>query len=415
MINKSVNELNESDLLNLIGKPETRQLEYKRDLPKNDYDGVKEFLKDVSAMANTSGGDLIYGISEGKDADGNTVAVSVEGISGEDANAVKLGLKDLIRHNIKPPLFAFDIQDVLLANANWAYIVRVHRSWNGPHVVDYKKHWRFYYRTTNSVEMMDLTQLRQAMILSDSLGQRLNEFRLHRLTAIGSDPRFRGDGKIVMHLQPLESLQPAQQANLMSARLNGPLLAGISLDQHNPSIRLNFDGILASHFLNQKTSYVQVFRSGAVEAADAVLLRLKSEDQRYVPALDFEKAIIGAIVRYLALINNLEVRSPVLLHLSLLDVKGYLLSVRDSGGFAHHYYQPSPFDLDDLLFPEIMISDADLALYRNLSLNDRNRCSSASDRASMLVRPLFDTIYNAANLEKSPFYNAEGIWTREFN
>jgi predicted HTH transcriptional regulator len=44
--------------------PESKTLEYKKDLTlKNDYN-KKEFLSDISAFANTSGGDIIYGIKE---------------------------------------------------------------------------------------------------------------------------------------------------------------------------------------------------------------------------------------------------------------------------------------------------------------------------------------------------------------
>src|SRR5206468_8374531 len=133
-----------------------REMDFKKELPRNDYEGVKEFLKDVSAMANTIGGDLIYGIEEGPDQNGNTVAMQVCGIAGQDDDDVKLRLKNLIRDNIKPYLIGCEIQDIPLANRTSIYIVRVPRSWNSPHVVEYKGHWRFYYRGSNSSEMMDV-------------------------------------------------------------------------------------------------------------------------------------------------------------------------------------------------------------------------------------------------------------------
>ena len=42
--------------------PESRTLDYKRELPPQTDAGNKELLKDISAFANTVGGYLIYGI-----------------------------------------------------------------------------------------------------------------------------------------------------------------------------------------------------------------------------------------------------------------------------------------------------------------------------------------------------------------
>jgi predicted HTH transcriptional regulator len=50
--------------------PEDQELEYKRDLPRpkqakeTKTDPLEEFAKDVSAMANASGGVLLFGIEE---------------------------------------------------------------------------------------------------------------------------------------------------------------------------------------------------------------------------------------------------------------------------------------------------------------------------------------------------------------
>src|SRR4051812_34677712 len=84
-----LDNINESHLQSLVnGAPEGRQIEYKRQLPGNSRDEGIEFLKDVTAMANTHGGDILYGVGEGKDAGGNTVAVAIDGVAGEDADKV---------------------------------------------------------------------------------------------------------------------------------------------------------------------------------------------------------------------------------------------------------------------------------------------------------------------------------------
>ncbi len=42
--------------------PESRNLEFKRQLPGNSDSEKKEFLADVTAMANSGGGDIVYGM-----------------------------------------------------------------------------------------------------------------------------------------------------------------------------------------------------------------------------------------------------------------------------------------------------------------------------------------------------------------
>lgn len=97
-------------------------------------------------MANAIGGDIIYGIVEGVSEDGNTVAQVLQGISGENSDDEILRLDNLIRDCIKPRLIGIGIRALQLSNNNTAFIVRVPRSWNAPHVVDRGGHWRFYYR-----------------------------------------------------------------------------------------------------------------------------------------------------------------------------------------------------------------------------------------------------------------------------
>ena len=56
----------QSDLEALVSNcvQESKLLEYKSELKIEARDDKKEFLADLSAMANTHGGQIIYGISE---------------------------------------------------------------------------------------------------------------------------------------------------------------------------------------------------------------------------------------------------------------------------------------------------------------------------------------------------------------
>jgi len=82
--------LSEQNLQDLVsaGVPENRRLEYKRDTYGRSADSRREFLKDISALANAQGGHLILGVSDQKG-----VAQELKGIGGADPDAetVRMG------------------------------------------------------------------------------------------------------------------------------------------------------------------------------------------------------------------------------------------------------------------------------------------------------------------------------------
>jgi predicted HTH transcriptional regulator len=65
-VEKRLAALTAEDVQDLVAArvPEGRRIEYKQKLPgRNDAD-KREFLADISAFANSSGGDLLFGIKE---------------------------------------------------------------------------------------------------------------------------------------------------------------------------------------------------------------------------------------------------------------------------------------------------------------------------------------------------------------
>jgi predicted HTH transcriptional regulator len=78
MISKNLADISAADIQELIDNAvcETTTLEFKQELPGGGDDAKREFLADVSALANTSGGDLLYGVEED-----NGCASAISGIS----------------------------------------------------------------------------------------------------------------------------------------------------------------------------------------------------------------------------------------------------------------------------------------------------------------------------------------------
>ncbi len=403
-----LNRVDEAILQSLLDViPEGRQIEYKRELPKNNYEDVKEFLKDVSAMANTIGGDIVYGIKEGKNANGDTVAEALEGIANADADKVKLRLDDMIRANIKPTLIGYDIHPVILGDGQTIFVLRVHRSWNAPHVVEYQRHWRFYYRSSAGSHPMDVTELRHAMTFADTLQQRLEGFRIDRLARIASDSTLNETAKIVIHIQPFDSVREDYQVDLKKAFTHEKNLVLLRFDNVYPETRRNFDGLLVTREMNLATGYIQLFRSGAIEEVDAGILPVTRNERNYIPSRTFEGKVLNAVTRRLGVLKDMDVQSPVLLHLTLLGVKGYSMGIQSDGwprDLSDHLEQAdqNPIDREDLLLRGILIE--------NIQAVD-----NLFEYAGHVLQPVFDTVWNATGFNRSMHYDKDGKWTVELH
>jgi hypothetical protein len=391
MINKRLDQVDRTDVENLVvnGVPESNRLDYKEALPGNDDEGKKEFLRDVSAMANANGGDLIYGVREQRDREGGATAIEVVGITGINIDATRLWMENLIRDCIKPRLTRVDVRAVSAGDSKEVLIVRVPRSWNGPHVVEFKKHWRFYSRSAAGNYPMDVAQLRHAFTFADTLFQRLNEFRLERLARIVADESLAATAKVVLHIQPLTSLQPDVEVDVVKARRDvdnlNLIYAGISAD----AVRFNLDGLLARISREESAGYLQVFRNETIESVDTLQLSPEHNRTLSFDAGELEESIIRATNRYMALLRNLEILPPYALSLSLLGVEGYVL--RDDRTDITVKAKNTPIDRPDLLIP--------------MRLIDENPAN-----AGQVLRPIFNAIWNAAGFGKCLHYDEDGNW-----
>ena len=144
------------DLERLIqdGVEESQQLEYKSVLAQNDS---KEIGKDVSAMANASGGIIIYGIKEH-----SANRHLPESISPIDRSTFsKERLEQIINSNISPKVEGILIHPIQLESANQvAYVVEIPQSRTAHQNV---KDYRYYKRYNFEVLAMQDYEIRDVM------------------------------------------------------------------------------------------------------------------------------------------------------------------------------------------------------------------------------------------------------------
>ena len=129
MLPAQLDSINESHLKDLVadGVQESRSIEFKAKLVWETDSDKKEFLADVSALANGGGGDLIFGIEEDQGA-----ASAVIGLDSFDLDKDRLRIESILRDGIAPRIVGIRVQPVVLSNGRMAIIVRVPNSLNRP-------------------------------------------------------------------------------------------------------------------------------------------------------------------------------------------------------------------------------------------------------------------------------------------
>jgi hypothetical protein len=438
MLHTLIEQLTEGELQALVteGKREDAQLEFKLTLPGGNDESKKEFLKDVTAMANSQGGDIIYGIREDRaNPDDAGKAVELVGISGVSADATKLWMHELLNSSVEERLVGVVIRDIALGAGKFALVVRVPKSWNSPHVVRHRNHWRFYARNSAGVYSMNVTDLRTAFLLSDTLAQRLEAFREERLSeVIKNDPdvglnKDWSDNKpssssskrqslLVIHLQPFDSVRPGEVVDVVQ-QLNGEegVLKPCGDPYSNPNVRLNFDGLLVT----SKRNYVQVYRASSTEEVDFDELGSECDDHNRfdvecIGVTEVDRAIFKGVGRRLLLLKRLGVDSPVSVSIALLNVKGCKLLLRQPvyvGGQPSHYnfrLSPHVIDRSNLLLTGLVVENL-----QELPLEGQREDMHGTDYLSWrvvqpLLRPYCDTIWNAVGYPRSEYFDLDGKW-----
>src|SRR5215213_2740116 len=285
-----IDSMTEGHLRSLIEDQvmELRVIEYKQELPGQRPEDKREFLADVCSFANTAGGDLVYGMTEN-----GGMPQDLPGFETSNIDDEINGLENSIRDGIGPRIWGVRSFPLRLRSGAHALVLRVPRSFSRPHVVTFRGHWRFYARSSAGKYPMDVDEVRQAFVLSESVADRIRAFRAARLSQVvsGETPvPIEGTSRVVLHVVPISAFDsPASVVDLDIGRppLNERLLLPISVisgsnDELDANLmrypsdfwpRYNFDGLLCDFQVGSAGSsyaegYVQLFRTGVIEAAD---------------------------------------------------------------------------------------------------------------------------------------------------
>ena len=392
MIEKPFDSITRQDIQALVDDkvPEGTTIEYKQDLPGRGDEAKREFLKDVSALANSAGGDLLFGIEEERDDNSKPTGLPARahGLS-LNADAEKLRLESTIRDGLAPRLPGVQMQTIDGFSDGSILLMRIPKSWAAPHQVSFKNLARFFARTSAGTYQLDVSEIRAAFVASDDLPRRIEDFRINRIARIksGETPIPMDAGpKYILHIIPLSAVTTRTLIDLQNIAWGKTSLR--PMNAGGWSHRMNLDGYLThnSNDTGRCSSYAQLFRTGAIEFVESgMFLSRSGEVDNFIPSELFEKATVRTVDEHLPVLAGLGITPPVSILLSLTNVKHFTMCIGSSRGEGHY------IDRDDLLLPDV-ISD------------------SMKPDAPKLLRPVFDATWQASGFPGSLNYTSAGVW-----
>ena len=387
---KPLEQWTEHDLHMLIQNQvaESRRLDYKQELKLKTDDDKRDFLADVCAMANTAGGYLIFGVEE---ADG--IPKALPGLETFNGDEDIRRIEDLVRSSIDPRLVpGLKSQDIRLSNGRYVLILYVPRSWGGPHAVTFRGTFRVYGRGDKQNFLMDMQQLRQAILQSAFFEQQIRDFRRERLALIHTRtelPAPLDDGPLlVVHCAPTSAWSSGSVLDIVAAHREGNLLR-----LSNPPVsRFNLDGFVRhpqKNSLHGISYYLQVFRSGIIEYV-RVLTPLGERSNEF-PLAAIERFVMTTSIHALPALKTLGAAAPVWIMVSLTGLKGAKLVSRSTRFTGYEEFYNGLVDRDPLVLPEIMVNDFDADV-------------------DVALRPLFDMLWQSAGYPQCLHYDENGRW-----
>lgn len=138
--------------------PESLTVEFKRDLPVATPSEKREVAKDISAMANSAGGWIVYGVDEQQGPNGIKVAAAMSPLT-QPADAAHR-IDDIIAGSVTPRP-QFRVREIA-ATGGIFVVVRVTASTDDLHMVTDN---RFYRRSEQGARPMTEPEVRQAYTL----------------------------------------------------------------------------------------------------------------------------------------------------------------------------------------------------------------------------------------------------------
>lgn len=229
-----------------------------------------------------------------------------------------------------------------------------------------------------------------------TIKQRLEEFRRERIDAVivGKEPiQTPIVPKVLLHVIPEESLVYPQEYNV-ATMMQSQYSNLYPLGSSGYDDRILYDGLLTYRSYQGESDsrhYNMLYKNGINETVDAITLDSTHRDgQKFIPITHLEESVINAVRQRFDLLQSLGIQGKVYVALTLLEVDGFTIYLDPSRRFS---------DLRDIERNYLVINEV---VTDNLQTD-----------VDLLLRPVFNSIWHACNLQGSLNYDpATGRWSK---
>lgn len=376
----------DADVAGLVDQSESEgpHADFKRDLARLDAAGRHELLADISALANSAGGDLIFGLDE----DGEGRAAAIAPLPGNPDEEVRR-VQDCLMNGVEPRLPGVQVRAIAVTGG-FVLVIRVPQSWAAPHRVRSNQH--FYVREGARKRQLDVPEIRAMFLRTEGQAQRVRDFRTDRIGKIIARelPLRLVDGPIVIvHLIPTQAALGVVQVDPVPYVRQRALPA---LGTTVPAARINLDGALGLRPENGGAThgYSLLFRNGFFEST-RVLTGRTERGNFNLPSLAYEQEAIRLIDGFRQELRHLGVGEEMTAMWSLTRANEVELGMDAQQRFFLDI-DLTAFDRSALVLPDVLLP--------------------AEQTSAAALRPLFDLVWQSAGLAASTNYDAAGNWGR---
>jgi hypothetical protein len=361
---------------------EGQSLEFKSELPDRSDKGKAEFLKDVSAMANASGGTILFGVAEKRGA-----ADSLAGLRFHDPDAEVRRLSQILESGAEPRIAGVTLSPISIGDSD-VLVVDVPESLDAPHRYLFNNHSKFVQRMGTHTSELSYDQLRAAFNRTSARMDKIrsrwdDQLELKKLWR----PMISGPVCIVR----LASLMLADERQVIDPKVAYEHWSNLIFPGWGGgSPAFNYEGVVAYQSRGQDTqaALVQVNRHGSISAYRTA--RLLGDDRPIIPSIVVGDFIIQAAKKLIDFSLLVGMRGSAVLNVALIRLSGFEFATRDRYGFDSELSA----GIDKIEMPEFWVDDLE-----NPGVVDH------------LVRPGFDLLWQSFGWAECPEFNPEGVWS----
>lgn len=333
------------------GIREDQTLDFKKDLELSSEKGKFELLKDVSALANSAGGVLVYGVAEGDGEDAGRI-VDLPGLA-IDVDATQNKIDQLLHDGLDERIPGVLHRAIPREDKKHYLIIRVPPSLLAPHMVriDFPR-VRFYQRGTTTNQPMNARQIKELSLRAATAFDRAKSLIKERVQLAEANGLQRkalklaasqreGPDQALLHVVPL--FGPLDALDFIPSPMVERMKMVPAFGRNDTSWtepRFALEGLYSELKAGPEIIAHNLFlRNGAIEFQQYDILETQASTGRLVfRARSIEEEVIAAIKQVQALTEAGVIQLPVLVSLTLVGIQGSVLYA----GRSHEHFSFRP-------------------------------------------------------------------------